>query len=102
VVEAKVASPARLNRYKIPRIRISDPTSGILGEKYVQIDAGNLAGGVLDPGALIAGIDPGSLDRTLQRVEASPTPRALLPTPSSSAASPAPWKTSTAHSDWAT
>ncbi len=45
-------------------------TSEILGEKYVQIGAGDEALGYLPSGAQIEGIDPGSLDRTLQRVEA--------------------------------
>lgn len=49
---------------------ISIHTAGILGEKYVQIAAGHLALGVLAPGAVVEGVDPGSLDRTLQKVEA--------------------------------
>ena len=45
-------------------------TSGILGEKYVQVGAGDEALGLLPAGAQVDGIDPGSLDRTLQKVEA--------------------------------
>jgi phospholipid/cholesterol/gamma-HCH transport system substrate-binding protein len=45
-------------------------TSGILGEKYVQVGAGDESLGFLPPGADVLGVDPGSLDRTLQRVEA--------------------------------
>ena len=45
-------------------------TSGILGEKYVQVDAGDVSLGFLASGAEVMGVDPGSLDRTLQRVEA--------------------------------
>jgi len=45
-------------------------TSGILGEKYVQVGAGNSSRGVLSPGAVVQGLDPASLDRTLQKVEA--------------------------------
>jgi phospholipid/cholesterol/gamma-HCH transport system substrate-binding protein len=60
-----------LNKYKIPKnSHFTIHTSGILGEKYIQVNAGDLATGVLEPGTLISGIDPGSLDRTLQRVEA--------------------------------
>jgi len=44
-------------------------TSGILGEKYVQVAAG-ADGEPLQSGAVVDGVDPGSLDRTLQRVEA--------------------------------
>jgi phospholipid/cholesterol/gamma-HCH transport system substrate-binding protein len=49
---------------------ISIHTSGILGEKYVQVGAGPLDQGLLPEGAVVEGVDPGSLDRTLQRVEA--------------------------------
>lgn len=49
---------------------ISIHTSGILGEKYVQVGAGPLDQGVLAEGSTVDGEDPGSLDRTLQRVEA--------------------------------
>ncbi len=49
---------------------ISIHTSGILGEKYVQVSAGSGAEGYLEPGTELEGMDPGSLDRTLQRVEA--------------------------------
>jgi phospholipid/cholesterol/gamma-HCH transport system substrate-binding protein len=49
---------------------ISIHTSGILGEKYVQVGAGPLDAGLLAEGAVVDGVDPGSLDRTLQRVEA--------------------------------
>jgi phospholipid/cholesterol/gamma-HCH transport system substrate-binding protein len=57
-------------RYQIPKdSRFTIHTSGILGEKYVQIDAGDLSTGVLDSGTQIVGADPGSLDRTLQRIE---------------------------------
>ena len=60
-----------LKKYDIPvDSRITIHTSGILGEKYVQINAGDLAQGKLEPGAKVLGIDPGSLDRTLQRIEA--------------------------------
>jgi phospholipid/cholesterol/gamma-HCH transport system substrate-binding protein len=45
-------------------------TSGILGEKYIQVSAGDERLGVLAPGTVVQGLDPGSLDRTLQRVEA--------------------------------
>ncbi len=45
-------------------------TSGILGEKYVQVAAGDLTRGILAPDAIVSGMDPGSIDRTLQRVEA--------------------------------
>jgi phospholipid/cholesterol/gamma-HCH transport system substrate-binding protein len=45
-------------------------TAGILGEKYVQIGAGDSSHGVLPPGGTVEGQDPGSLDRTLQKVEA--------------------------------
>jgi phospholipid/cholesterol/gamma-HCH transport system substrate-binding protein len=45
-------------------------TSGILGEKYVQVAAGDSSLGTLQPKAELLGVDPGSLDRTLQRVEA--------------------------------
>jgi phospholipid/cholesterol/gamma-HCH transport system substrate-binding protein len=45
-------------------------TSGILGEKYVQVAAGDATLGSLQPKAELIGVDPGSLDRTLQRVEA--------------------------------
>jgi phospholipid/cholesterol/gamma-HCH transport system substrate-binding protein len=45
-------------------------TAGILGEKYVQIGAGDGSLGYLSPGATVEGLDPGSLDRTLQKVEA--------------------------------
>jgi phospholipid/cholesterol/gamma-HCH transport system substrate-binding protein len=56
---------------KIPKDSvITIHTSGILGEKYVQIGAGDEALGFLEPGSDILGVDPGSLDRTLQRVEA--------------------------------
>jgi phospholipid/cholesterol/gamma-HCH transport system substrate-binding protein len=44
-------------------------TAGILGEKYVQIGAGDSGKGVVAPGSVLEGIDPGSLDRTLQKVE---------------------------------
>jgi phospholipid/cholesterol/gamma-HCH transport system substrate-binding protein len=44
-------------------------TSGILGEKYIQVGAGDASQGVLAEGATVDGIDPGSLDRTLKRVE---------------------------------
>jgi phospholipid/cholesterol/gamma-HCH transport system substrate-binding protein len=44
-------------------------TTGILGEKYVQFDAADDSGPLLAEGAEISGIDPGSLDRTLLRVE---------------------------------
>jgi phospholipid/cholesterol/gamma-HCH transport system substrate-binding protein len=58
-------------QYQIPPDSIfTIHTSGILGEKYVQIAAGNLASGVVAGGAVVRGMDPGSLDRTLQRVEA--------------------------------
>jgi phospholipid/cholesterol/gamma-HCH transport system substrate-binding protein len=60
-----------LKRFPIPKdSRVTIHTAGILGEKYVQINAGNLANGTVAPGDLIAGVDPGSLDRTLQRIEA--------------------------------
>lgn len=49
---------------------ISIHTSGILGEKYVQVGAGDASKGLLAEGAEVEGVDPGSLDRTLQRVEA--------------------------------
>jgi phospholipid/cholesterol/gamma-HCH transport system substrate-binding protein len=49
---------------------ISIHTSGILGEKYVQVGAAPLDGGILADGAVVEGEDPGSLDRTLQKVEA--------------------------------
>jgi phospholipid/cholesterol/gamma-HCH transport system substrate-binding protein len=49
---------------------ISIHTSGILGEKYVQVGAGPLDQGTLAEGSVVEGQDPGSLDRTLQRVEA--------------------------------
>jgi phospholipid/cholesterol/gamma-HCH transport system substrate-binding protein len=49
---------------------ISIHTSGILGEKYVQVGAGDEAKGVLAEGLTVEGVDPGSLDRTLQKVEA--------------------------------
>jgi phospholipid/cholesterol/gamma-HCH transport system substrate-binding protein len=56
---------------KIPKDSvITIHTSGILGEKYVQIGAGDETLGFLAPGADVLGVDPGSLDRTLQRVEA--------------------------------
>ncbi|MES2202486.1 MAG: MlaD family protein [candidate division FCPU426 bacterium] len=58
-------------KYKIPLdSHFTIHTSGILGEKYVQIDAGDLSKGVLSEGAVVAGLDPASLDRTLRRVEA--------------------------------
>src|SRR3954468_3720972 len=44
-------------------------TTGILGEKYVQVNAGSSDHGVLADGGMLEGSDPGSLDRTLQRVE---------------------------------
>jgi phospholipid/cholesterol/gamma-HCH transport system substrate-binding protein len=44
-------------------------TTGILGEKYVQFDVGGGAGPFLAADAEINGMDPGSLDRTLQRIE---------------------------------
>jgi phospholipid/cholesterol/gamma-HCH transport system substrate-binding protein len=44
-------------------------TTGILGEKYVQVSAGNPESGFLGPGEMVTGRDPGSLDRALQRVE---------------------------------
>lgn len=49
---------------------ISIHTSGILGEKYVQVGAGDEAKGVMAEGSTVEGVDPGSLDRTLQKVEA--------------------------------
>jgi phospholipid/cholesterol/gamma-HCH transport system substrate-binding protein len=49
---------------------ISIHTSGILGEKYVQVSPGSDLENALAPGSKIEGIDPGSLDRTLQKVEA--------------------------------
>jgi len=45
-------------------------TVGILGEKYIQVGAGDGSQGYLAPGAVVEGLDPGSLDRTLQKVEA--------------------------------
>jgi phospholipid/cholesterol/gamma-HCH transport system substrate-binding protein len=45
-------------------------TSGILGEKYVQVNAGDISTGSMPKGAVVTGKDPGSLDRTLQRIEA--------------------------------
>jgi phospholipid/cholesterol/gamma-HCH transport system substrate-binding protein len=45
-------------------------TVGILGEKYVQVGAGGTSPDALQPGAVVEGADPGSLDRALQRVEA--------------------------------
>lgn len=48
---------------------VSIHTSGILGEKYVQVNAGDSKES-LASGAVLEGMDPGSLDRTLQRVEA--------------------------------
>jgi phospholipid/cholesterol/gamma-HCH transport system substrate-binding protein len=71
MVDGKVQVKAHiLNRYKIAKdSRVTIHTAGILGEKYVQVDAGNLALGTVEPDAVLAGIDPGSLDRTLQRIE---------------------------------
>jgi phospholipid/cholesterol/gamma-HCH transport system substrate-binding protein len=44
-------------------------TTGILGEKYVQVDSGDPTKGVLAADETLDGEDPGSLDRTLQRLE---------------------------------
>jgi phospholipid/cholesterol/gamma-HCH transport system substrate-binding protein len=72
VSEGKVRVSLHIfNSVSIPQdSTITIHTSGILGEKYVQVNAGNVATGTLAKGAVIAGIDPGSLDRTLQRIEA--------------------------------
>ena len=60
-----------LKAFQIPKdSHFTIHTSGILGEKYVQINAGDISQGALESGASLAGIDPGSLDRTLQKVEA--------------------------------
>ena len=68
----KVAVKLHVDRgVQIPAVSvISVHTSGILGEKYVQVGAGDLAQGVMPEGSTVDGQDPGSLDRTLQRVEA--------------------------------
>lgn len=57
-------------KFQLPKdSTVTIHTSGILGEKYVQINAGNISSGILEPGSHLSGIDPGSIDRTLQRVE---------------------------------
>ena len=70
--DGRVAVKLRIDKgVPVPKTTvISIHTSGILGEKYVQVGAGALADGLLEPGATVDGVDPGSLDRTLQRVEA--------------------------------
>ena len=70
--QGKVAVRLRIDKgVPIPQSTvISIYTSGILGEKYVQVGAGSLDAGILPEGAVVDGVDPGSLDRTLQQVEA--------------------------------
>jgi phospholipid/cholesterol/gamma-HCH transport system substrate-binding protein len=72
IVDGKVGVRLHIQRgVRIPDgSAISIHTSGILGEKYVQVNAGDAEAGSLPPGAVVEGVDPGSLDRTLQRVEA--------------------------------
>jgi phospholipid/cholesterol/gamma-HCH transport system substrate-binding protein len=71
IMEGKVAVRMHIDKaVQIPdQAEITIHTSGILGEKYVQIGAG-AEGQPLASGAVVDGVDPGSLDRTLQRVEA--------------------------------
>jgi phospholipid/cholesterol/gamma-HCH transport system substrate-binding protein len=72
VVDGKVRVDLHiLKHYRIPKdSTVTVHTSGILGEKYVQFDAGDTSTGMIEEGAVLQGIDPGSLDRTLQRIEA--------------------------------
>ncbi len=72
MVEGKVRVKLHIYKaYQLPKNSVvTIHTSGILGEKYVQISAGDIAMGVVEKNTVIAGLDPGSLDRTLQKVEA--------------------------------
>lgn len=72
IVDGKVGVKIHLNRgVQIPASAvITIHTSGILGEKYVQVGAGAEGAPFLAQGSVVDGEDPGSLDRTLQRVEA--------------------------------
>jgi phospholipid/cholesterol/gamma-HCH transport system substrate-binding protein len=71
IVDGKVGVTLHIDRgVQIPdQAVITIHTSGILGEKYVQVAAG-AEGEPLKSGAVVDGVDPGSIDRTLQRVEA--------------------------------
>jgi phospholipid/cholesterol/gamma-HCH transport system substrate-binding protein len=71
IMDGKVAVRMHIDKaVQIPgQAEITIHTSGILGEKYVQVGAG-AEGEPLASGAVVDGVDPGSLDRTLQRVEA--------------------------------
>lgn len=72
MLDGRVAVRLHVNKgVRIPdNAVISIHTSGILGEKYVQVNAAADSPVFLTPGAVVEGVDPGSLDRTLQRVEA--------------------------------
>ena len=72
MVDGKVRVKLHIYKsYQLPKDSIvTIHTSGILGEKYVQISAGDISKGVMEKDQIIVGLDPGSLDRTLQKVEA--------------------------------